>query len=348
MTAPHPFRRRSAVALALAVAAFALVAACGSAPPTSAGASTPGFPLTVKNCGVDVTLPAPPKRVVLVGNEEVSLVAGVGALDRVVAKIGDFPRGLFGRDVDEILAGIPNLNSSVNGGGGVQASLESVINTEPDLVVGYETPTLTRAALEKAGIPLIVNPSYCGEIGDERGHARAAVSFANVYDEVALFGRLFGEQSRATTFATSLRKRVAAARAKATKGTTTAAALYVGKAAGLLEAYGNGAVINAELEAAGLTNVYGEEDKRVFTVSTEDLLERDPDVLVLLSSGDPDTFEQTLRAVPGTDGLTALRSGRVLAEHYSYGDPATPLTVSGLEHLVASLGKEGETGRDHR
>ncbi|MGQ4514000.1 ABC transporter substrate-binding protein [Streptomyces sp. DW26H14] len=333
---------------ALAVVTL-LVTGCGSSRTDSSAqdssnrasgtTAATGFPLTVENCGRKVTIKSPPQRVVLLGDEEVPLLASVGALGKVVAKIGDYPTGIFGSSVDAALAKIPNLNSQVAGGGGAQASLESVISQKPDLVIGYETTTVTRAGLQQAGIPLVVNPSFCGEVGGgDRGATVKPVSFDNVYDQVSFYGQLFGQRAQATSGVAQLRDRIAAVRNGYQRTSRTAAALYVGKSAGLIEAYGGGSMVNAELQAAGLVNVFGSAKSRVFSVSTESLLAKDPDVLILLSTGDPSSYRGKLLQIAGTEDLSAVKTNALVSEFYLYADPATQLTVTGTERLARKFG----------
>lgn len=331
----NPFMR-SRLPAAVAVCLLAvLLGGCGPGRDTGSGPAPHGFPMTVTNCGVPVTLEKPPRRVVIVGNEEVPLLAGVGALDRVVGKAGLFPRGLFGRAADEALARVPTLGSGVNSEGTSQASLESVVAMRPDLVIGYETPTITRTGLSAAGIPMIVDPSFC----TDGAHRAKHVSFRNVYDQAAFYGRLFGEQARAARDVARLKARVHAVRTGYAEGTRTAAALYLGKSAGTVQAYGSQSMANAEIRAAGLRNAFGSVDDRVFAISTEQLIAKDPDVLILLSA-DPDvtTYRDQLLSVPGTSSLSAVREGNLLAEQFGYADPPTQLTVTGLENLARRFG----------
>ena len=61
----------------------------------------------------------------------------------------------------------------------------------------------------------------------------------------------------------------------------TAAVLYPTVGGGTTYAYGTGSMAHPQLEAAGLENVFGDVDERVFEVTLEELLGRDPDVVVL-------------------------------------------------------------------
>ena len=84
---------------------------------------------------------------------------------------------------------------------------------------------------------------------------------------------------------------------------------------------------------------FGDVDERVFEVSLEELLGRDPDVLVLLhSDGDPAEVEEAIELLPGADGLTAVTNGDVMTQLFNFTEPPTPLSVEGLERIVARFG----------
>ena len=69
----------------------------------------------------------------------------------------------------------------------------------------------------------------------------------------------------------------------------------------------------------------------------EDLLARDPDVLILLHSGaEPTEVEAAITALPGADGLTAVREGDLVPLLFGFTSPASPITVEGLDRIVKS------------
>lgn len=90
------------------------------------------------------------------------------------------------------------------------------------------------------------------------------------------------------------------------------------------------------MEAAGFTNVFAAVPDRVVEVSVEELVDRDPDVLVLLGQGDLDGLEDEVARLPGAEGC-ALREGAVLTQLFNFTEPPSPLVVDGLERIAEAF-----------
>lgn len=322
------------VLLASGLAATATTAhANGSAPAADEA------PIVLENCGETVVLEQPPQRVVLLGSDSVSLLLTVGALDRVVAKSGAIPTEYYDDETRAALDAIPTLTSGTGPTGGVEISQEAIIAEQPDLVIGYETETVTRAGLARAGIPLYVIPAFCP---DGTGAGGEAITFDAVYDEVARYGEIFDEPQAASRAGAELAARVdAVAEAFADVPPRTGAALYVPAEGSTIYAYGPASMVSAEFTLLGIDNVFGDASERVFEISIEELLDRNPDVLVLLHD-DSDSVEviERVRAIPGASALTAITDDQVHPELFAYTDPPTPLSVTGLERFAERLATE--------
>ena len=115
--------------------------------------------------------------------------------------------------------------------------------------------------------------------------------------------------------------------------------LYPTVGGGTTYAYGSRSMAHPQLESAGLDNVFGDVDERVFEVTLEELLGRDPDVVVLLyGDGDPAAVEEALTSLPGADELTAVREDAVMTQLFNFTEPPTPLSIDGLERIVDRFG----------
>jgi iron complex transport system substrate-binding protein len=166
----------------VAETAAASVAAETTQAPAATDATEDGSPFTFTNCGEEFTLDAPPERVLLMEAAAPSLLFAAGAIDRVVARIEDFPEEYYTPDEMEILAAIPALQAEATSTGGVEVSLEAIIEYEPDLVIGYDTETITADALADVGIQLYVMPPFCDN--------PPKPSFDSIVDEVRFYGQL--------------------------------------------------------------------------------------------------------------------------------------------------------------
>ncbi|OLT16965.1 hypothetical protein BJF78_13545 [Pseudonocardia sp. CNS-139] len=103
-------------------------------------------------------------------------------------------------------------------------------------------------------------------------------------------------------------------------------------------AYGNQSAQHAQMEALGLVNIFADEEHRYFETSIEEVLDRDPEVIILLDtssdgSGDP---AADLAAESRLGETTAVRTGRILVVPYSF-TSQSPIAIQGLEDLARQL-----------
>jgi iron complex transport system substrate-binding protein len=151
---------------------------------------------------------------------------------------------------------------------------------------------------------------------------------------------LDGRENRAEEAITDLQADLAEVEAEVGNGTgRTAAVLYPTVGGGTTYAYGTRSMAHPQLEAAGFENVFADVDERVFEVTLEELLGRDPDVLVLLhSEGEPGPVEDAVTRLPGAGELTAVRNGDVMTQLFNFTEPPSPLAFEGLERIVERFG----------
>lgn len=313
-----------------------LLTACGSeaADGDLAAEADGAYPLTVENCGAEVTFDAAPEQVVMLKSSAVPYLHALGVMDRVTARAGQYPPEYYDDATIAELDEIELLTEETDTSGHLQISKEVVIGQEPDLVLG-EVDNLSRDTLDAVGIPLLEEPAMC-----EQGVADPG--FDDVYAQMATYGAVFGREERAKAAVAALQERVAALEAKIDETSTrtrTAAVLYPTIGGGTTYAYGTKSMAHPQLEAAGLENVYADVDERVFEVTLEDLLGRDPDVLILLhSDGDPAEVEKAVADLPGAEQLTAVRNGDLMPQLFNFTEPPTPLSIDGLERIVERFG----------
>ncbi|WP_153398144.1 ABC transporter substrate-binding protein [Ornithinicoccus halotolerans] len=345
MTGPCPSRSRRGTALAAAsLTGLLAVAACGgtSAPGNGNGPGgddlrqTAGdgsrYPLGVDSCGVGVQIESAPERVVLLKSAAVPYLLELGVLDRAVARAGAYPRGYYDDEEWATVEKVPLLTDRVDTTGHTQISRETVLAQDPDLVLG-SADSVDTAALADVGIPLLEEPTLCAD-------ATTEPSFADVSDRLRTFGAVFDRSERAEERVTALEERVErlSARAEQVAKGRSAAVLYPTVGGGATYAYGTRSMAHSQLEAAGLANVFADVDERVFEVTAEELVSRDPDLLVLLhSNGQPGPVRDAALQLPGMTEVTAVTEDRVLVQLFNLVEPPSPLSVDGLERLVEEL-----------
>ncbi|MDO5677011.1 MAG: ABC transporter substrate-binding protein [Propionibacteriaceae bacterium] len=304
-----------------ALATILILSACAG--PVSEDAPA----ISVENCGATVTFSEPPERVTLIDNPSVATLAALGVLDRVTAKAGLYPTQYYPAEVAQQLESIETLTDKVDATGHLQISREMVTATSPDLVIG-SSDTVNRTTLGDT-TPLLDEPAYCGSLTGE-------VTFEDAFDQVRLHGEVFQRQEAAVEYIEALQQRVAEAQRE--PDGRTVAVLYPTPGSPVAYAYGHGSMSHPVVTAAGLTNVFADEEQRVFEVSAEELVARNPDViLALYSDGDPQAILDAVTALPGADAITAVRDGHILPMLLSFAEPPSPLAVDGLELLGSYL-----------
>jgi len=320
--------RRPLAVLAASASVLALTSCGLGASERSASGGSGTYPVTVENCGAEVTFDAAPEQVVLLKSAAVPYLARLGVLDRVTARAGEYPRDYYDDATWAALEDIPALTGKTDASGHLLISKEVVIDQEPDLVLG-EIDNLGRDTLGAVGIPLIEEPAMCPRGLDDPG-------FDDITDQMSTYGEVFDRRDEATAANAAIEQRVAELSAPEGGERRTAAVLYPTVGGGVTYAYGARSMAHPILEAAGLDDVFADTDERVFEVTAEELIGRDPDVLVLLhSAGDPDRVVAAVTGLPGADSITAVREGELLPLLFNYVEPPTPLALDGLAQVRA-------------
>jgi len=86
-----------------------------------------------------------------------------------------------------------------------------------------------------------------------------------------------------------------------------------------------------------MTNVFAELPDRVPEVSIEEVIDRNPEVLVLLYDDTgltPEEIAALVTDLPGASSITAVADGAVYPLLFNYAEPPTPLVVQGLSVLA--------------
>jgi iron-siderophore transport system substrate-binding protein len=172
---PSPHRAASASLLsrrgfagAVATAALALVAACGSSDgdtttPAASGASTATYPVSIKNKYGTAEIPQAPTRIVVVGLTEQDALLALGVVPVATTKwFGDNPGEIFPWAKDKLgSAAVPQV---LTGDDGLQ--FEKIAALKPDLIVGLysgltkdDYATLTKIA------PTLAQPEGVNDYG---------------------------------------------------------------------------------------------------------------------------------------------------------------------------------------
>ncbi len=301
--------------------------------PEPSSAAAAGHPVTVDNCGTEVTLDAPPERIVTIKSSTTEMVAALGLADRLVGTA--FSDGPAPDPWADELADVPVLSDKVPG-------QEALLEVEPDLVyAGWESnfaPDAAgdRAALAQLGIGTYVSPSAC----KAEGYQPDPLTFETVFDEIREAGALLGAPEAAEDVVADQRATLDAVEPLDggtavwwSSGTDTP---YVGAGIGAPQMM---------LAAAGLENVFADVHDTWSSVGWEQVVAADPDVLVLVDSAwnSADKKRDLLAANPATAQLPAVREGRYVVVPFAASEAGVRNadTVADLVEQVRALGLGG-------
>ncbi|UCC71822.1 MAG: cobalamin-binding protein [Gemmatimonadota bacterium] len=232
---------------------------------------------------VGIKLDEPPQRIVSLIPSITETIVALGAADRLVAR-SDF-------DTDPALAHLPSV------GQGLTPSLEGLTMLEPDLVIAWPD-NASRSVIDRLaelGVT-VYTPQIqtladiertTRELGDMLGLKWAAASLVAATDaELDAIERAVAGHERLTVFYVVWYE----------PPTTTGAGTYVDEL----------------IEIAGGRNIFEDAPGLWPTVSLEEVLNRQPDIVLLSYTEEIPVDAERLRAAPGWRDLQAVRDGRVL------------------------------------
>ncbi|MGW7076562.1 ABC transporter substrate-binding protein [Streptomyces sp. NPDC054866] len=289
------------IRMLLAAALLAPLAACSSSDGTESKpeSKTPGFPYTVTNCGVKTTYEAPPKRAVTMNQHVTEVMLELGLKDRIAgtAYLDDKVLPKYAK----AYADTPVLAKEY-------PSYEKLLAANPDFVYGgYASAFLagegrSRGALAKSGIESRLNVEGC---------AKRAVSMDDVYKEVREVGSTFGVRPRADKWVAAAKRQLADAAGDSKGREPVPVFVYDSGDKTAFTAGGRG-IGNDIIERAGGRNVFADLDKAFGDASWESVVDRKPEVIVILDYGGTTVAQKKKRLLddPVLAAIPAIKNKR--------------------------------------
>lgn len=324
-----PAPRRLAPLLALPAAAL-LLAGCAATSTASSdaddatgAAEASGYPVTIDNCGTEVTLDEAPERIVTIKSSTLELLLALGLEDRIVGTA--FSDGPVPDAYADAASGLEVLSDKV-------PSQEVTLAAEPDLVfAGWESNLSAEGAgdretLAKLGVATYVAPAAC----KAEGYMPNPLTFDEVFREFEEAGELFGVPDAAADLVAEQRAALDAIEPNDegltalwySSGSDTP---YVGAGIGAPQMI---------MDAAGLENIAAGVEDTWTSMSWEAIVAANPDVIVLVDAA-WNTADQKIALLEqnaATAALPAVQEGRYLIVDF-------PATEAGVRNVgaVASL-----------
>jgi len=293
--------RRTSCAVLAAVLTLTVLAGCGSSRTESASDTpAPGYPVSVDNCGQQVTVKAPPKRAVGYYQQSVELMLALGLRSSIAATV--YPDNPPLPQYADDYRSIPELSAK-------DASFEQILSVDPDFVYGGysstfdETAGRARKRFADTGITTYLNPEYC---------ATKPITMDDVYSEVGRIAGFFGVADRATKLVAQMQQSVAAAE-KRVSGVAPLKAFVYDSGDNTAYTAGRQGIGNQIIQLAGGSNVFADVDHTFSDVSWEQVVQRNPDVIVIYDYfGTPSVDEKKafLRGKPELADVAAIRNNR--------------------------------------
>lgn len=263
----------SAPASSAPAASSTVGSAASSTVGSAAAGSSVSYPLTLTNCGHQVTVNSRPERILAIKSTSLELLLALGVGDRVIGRA--FSDGPVPAEWAAAAEKIPVIS-------GQAPAQEPVLALAPDLIVaGWESNLAADTAgtpqtLAAKGIAAYVEPSACKEPAARPGK----LTFTILFGEIAEMGRLVDARAAAANLVAQQQQQLAAL-GKAKPGTT---ALWWSSGTDTPYVGGGIGAPQMAMDAVGLTNIAGDIDDTWSSLGWESIIAANPNVIVLVDA----------------------------------------------------------------
>ena len=286
---------------------------------------------TIQSCDRRVTFEAPPERAI---SNDVNLTEMMLVLDLADRMVGYTGISGWNKLDEEMTAGVealPELSEQY-------PSKEVLVGADADfffagwnygMKVGGE---VTPETLAPFGIQVYELTESCAHIMD-KGRA----SIEDMYNDLLNLGRIFGVEDRATALVEGYRSELSEFTAGLETGEPLRVFVYDSGEDAPFTA-GLYAMPTALIEAAGGMNVMETFEKSWGTVTWEEVVERNPEVIVIINYGEV-TAEQKrafMMSNPAFADMDAVRNDRFVTLEYVEATPG-PRNIEAVKSLAAAF-----------
>lgn len=268
------------------ISALAMLVGCSRAPkqvPSDSTARGGSIELT-DDLGETIHLNAPAARIVSLIPSATETLMAIGATSAIV--------GRTRYDTASAIAGVTSV------GGGVDPSIEAIVALKPDLVVAWASDKRAglRERLSAAGVQTFV---------------MSTEDTTDIFRNLKNLGRLTGRDSAATAVATSVRATLDTVRTSVA-GKPTPSVIYVVFPDPPMT-MGPKTFIGQLLALAGGRSIFPTTDKNWPNVAMEDIVKRDPDLVIVPVGEFKTSALDRFRQLSGWKDLRAVKAGHVVS-----------------------------------
>lgn len=266
--------------------------------------------------GRTVTLEKPATRIVSMAPSNTELVYGLGGGSFMVGRdeFSDYPA---------VVKDLPSIGGSMG-----KYDLEAIAALKPDLVLAGGINTIDQVeALENMGITVFYFPN--------------PTNFDELYENILILGRMIGRETRALGVVRNLGARVEAVQIAIEKATDKPLVYYELDATDPAKPYtsGPGTFVDTLIAMAGGENLGASLTGEWAQISQEELLNKNPDVILLGDSAYGVTAD-SLKERAGWGELSALKNDKVFAFDDNLVSRPSMRLVDGLEQMAKLIHPE--------
>lgn len=259
--------------------------------------------------GKQLVLDKAPQRIVSLAPSVTEILFAIGAGNKVVG-VQDFS------NYPPEAASLPKI-------GGFPLNYELIASLQPDLCIGADiTSPDDIAKLEGLGLKvMVINRT----------------DLEGIFTNIELVGKAVGMEQSANALAASLRAELQALQERL-KAATTKPRVFV-ELDETLYTVGPGSFIHPLVELAGGANIAADADNPYPQLSAEQIIAKDPEVIVLTDAAYGVTPEQ-VKARAGWEQITAVKTGAVYPIDGDIISRPGPRILEGLKALAALIHPE--------
>lgn len=273
---------------------------------TGHSANTQGFPVAIENCGLTITVDAPPQRAVIMNQSATEIMLALGLQDKMV--------GTAYID-DEILPEYADAYNTIPVLSKQYPSQEVLFDIEPDFIYGSfasafgDSATGPREELMNLDIAAYLSPFSC-----EDTSLRPTIATMNiVYREILDIGRIFGVSDRAEALVDEMKADLEAVKTTVSQVDTPMSVFWFDSGDDQPFVGAGSGVPNLLIELAGGKNIFSDVEGSWATVSWEEVIARDADAIVVIEA-DWSTAQEKIDLLTNTPTYAGMKA--VQAEHF--------------------------------
>ncbi|NLU52612.1 MAG: ABC transporter substrate-binding protein [Clostridiaceae bacterium] len=277
-----------------------------------------GYPMTFENYGRTVTINSKPQKVLTLGPNCTELFVALGLRDYIIGtSLANHSRGPL-PEYEEQYVNMPQLNYS-------SATREAVITSGADFIYGIDWEFgdggLDISELESYGIKVYMN---------------SATTLEEQYQEILDIGRIFGIEDTAQDYVNDQKARIEAVQNKVHWLKTPTVLVYDSGNNGVFTCSGS----NFEsllISLSGGKNIFSDlTQKQWITVSYEEVIARNPDI-ILIHDYDSPSVEEKIAEIKANDILSQLEC--VKNERFAVISLESVLPGNRMAYTVETLAK---------